>query len=278
MNFFQKLVFSFLFVINNLAAQTDIDKQLKYADKLFESMQYFDAVTEYKRLHFFKAANNNNSDIYTKIALCYKAGGYYDNAIKYFSQAEKVAASDSVVFQNRIEIIRCNILRKSTSRAVQLCNEIEKDVRFVLKRHEVFYWRGWAYMISDDWENAVKNFAVSEQFKELKLLCEQVINDKVSIPFAKVISYILPGAGQIYSGKIFSGLMSLAWNLAAGYFTINAFISSRAFDGIVIANLVWHRFYKGNLENSENFAVEKNLKIANKALNFLQNEYKGPKP
>jgi hypothetical protein len=88
----------------------------------------------------------------------------------------------------------------------------------------------------------------------------------------------LPGSGQIYAGNYFSGFLSLAWNVAAGYFTINSFLANRAFDGIVIGELVWLRFYKGNVENAEKYAVQKNLEVSNKTLKFLQEEYRGLKP
>lgn len=278
MHYFAKIFIALLLCLNIIAAQNSIDDQIEYANKLFVSNQYFDAITEYKRLLFFITDSDSQSYYYSQIARCYKAGSHFEDAIKYFSLAEVSSSNDSISFEYKIEIIRCNILRKSTARALQLCDALEKKMCYASKKDEINYWRGWAHMFSDDWENAAKAFSEKEVQLELKKLCKRVVDDKVSITFAKVISYILPGAGQIYSGKIFSGLMSLAWNLSAGYFTINAFMANRAFDGLVISNLVWLRFYRGNLENAENFAVEKNLVIANNALEYLQNEYKGLKP
>ena len=88
----------------------------------------------------------------------------------------------------------------------------------------------------------------------------------------------MPGSGAIYCGKFLSGLMSLGWNFLAGFWTINSFVEDRIFDGVVIAELVWLRFYRGAIQNAEEFAVEKNLEVANKSLRYLQNEYKGIKP
>jgi hypothetical protein len=72
--------------------------------------------------------------------------------------------------------------------------------------------------------------------------------------------------------------MSLGWNALAGYWTINAFNAGRVFDGIVVGELVWLRFYRGSIQNAGEFAVEKNLEVADKTLRFLQNEYTGIKP
>ncbi|MFA7421619.1 MAG: hypothetical protein WCZ90_18190 [Melioribacteraceae bacterium] len=274
----KKYVLALLYIFSALQAQSWSEKSLERAELLFNSNQYFDAITEYKRTLFFAKENDLSAKVNFRIAQCYKAGAFFNEAINYFGLAERNSNDDLFLFETKIEVIRCNILRKTTSRAFQLCNELESDSRFISKIEVINFWRGWAYMFADDWENSSKSFSKHDSQKELKLLCDQVQNDKLSVTFAKVISYILPGSGQIYSGKILSGLMSLAWNLAAGYFTVNAFIANRAFDGIVIGELVWIRFYRGNLENAETFAEQKNIEVANKALEYLQNEYRGLKP
>ncbi|MDP2037950.1 MAG: hypothetical protein Q8L04_11245 [Ignavibacteria bacterium] len=287
--FFLKLIFRMfritkyfvlfgIFCLQSIYAQSSVEAQLAWADKLFASNQYFDAITEYRRALFFDDQSQYTDQVNFRIAKCYKAGAHFDEAIKYFALAEKGAAHDSILFEAELEIIRCNILRKTTERALQLCDELGKNEKFSSKKNEINYWRGWAFMFAGDWESASKFFSETPADKELKLLCNQVIDAKVSVTFATVISYILPGAGQIYSGKILSGLMSLAWNLAAGYFTVNAFVANRAFDGIVIGELIWLRFYRGSIENAKNFAVEKNIEVSNKALKYLQNEYRGLKP
>ena len=266
---------AFLFSVK---AQDHLSIQLDYANNLFKNRQYFDAITEYKRLQFFDSTKTFNYEIDYKIGECYKAGGKYDDAIKYFSFAELSARNEDEYCDSKTQIIRTNILRKTTDRALQLCDELEKDQRFNGKSDQINYWRGWALILADNWENAAKSFAKINSNHELKKLAEQTDKAKVSVTFAKVISYILPGAGAIYSGKILSGLMSLGWNLLSGYWTVNSFMEDRVFDGVVVAELVWLRFYRGAIQNAEEFALEKNLEVSNKSLRYLQNEYKGIKP
>jgi TM2 domain-containing membrane protein YozV len=133
-------------------------------------------------------------------------------------------------------------------------------------------------MFADDWKSASESFAKINSYHELKLLCDRVEKEKVSVTFAKVISYILPGAGQFYTGHYLSGTMSLGYSVLFGYLTINAFIEDRVFDGAAIGALLWLRFYRGNVQNAEEFAEEKNIVAANKALRYLQNNYQGNKP
>ncbi|MCX6175645.1 MAG: hypothetical protein NTZ27_12905 [Ignavibacteriales bacterium] len=266
---------TFLFTVK---AQDHLSIQFDYANNLFNSKQYYDAITEYKRLQFFDSTKTFNYESNYKIGECYKAGAKYDEEIKYFSFAELSARNDDEYCDSKTQIIRTNILRRTTDRALQLCDELEKDQRFSEKSDQINYWRGWTYIFADNWEAAAKSFAKINSNHELKILAERTDKAKVSVTFAKVISYILPGAGAIYSGKFLSGLMSLGWNLLSGYWTVSSFIEDRVFDGVVVAELVWLRFYRGAIQNAEEFALEKNLEISNKSLRYLQNEYKGVKP
>ena len=277
-----KIRFTIIFFLSvllfSVEAQDHLSIQFDYANNLFNSRQYYEAITEYKRLQFFDSTKTFNYEINNKIGECYKAGAKYDDAIKYFSFAEQNAYNNDEYFDSKTQIIRTNILRRTTDRALQLCDELEKDQRFSGKSDQINYWRGWAFIFADDWKNAARSFAKINFKHELKILADQTDKAKVSVTFAKVISYILPGVGAIYSGKILSGLMSLGWNLLSGYWTVNSFMEDRVFDGVVVAELVWLRFYRGAVQNAETFAIEKNLEVANKSLRYLQNEYKGIKP
>ena len=275
-----RLIFiSFYFFLAFITKGQDyLSVQFDYANNLFNSSQYFDAITEYKRVLFFDSTKSYQYEANFKIGESYKAGAKFDDAIRYFSFAELNARNDEEVLETKTQIIRTNILRRTTDRALQLCDELEKESRFRYKTDKINYWRGWAYMFADDWKSAAKSFAKINSNHELKLLAESTDKAKVSVTFAKVISYILPGAGAIYSGKFLSGLMSLGWNALAGYWTINSFIEKRAFDGIVVGELVWLRFYRGAIQNADEIAIAKNLETSNKSLRFLQNEYKGIKP
>lgn len=273
------LILSFIFLLSfEIKGQDNLLKQFESAERLYNNNNFYDAVTEYKRLLFFDLTGTYQYKAECRIGECYKSGAKFEEAIKYFSEAAKYVPNDDELFYSKTQIIRTNILRKTTDRAIQLCDELEKDERFKTKADTILYWKGWAYMFADNWENASGTFAKISPFHELRKLSDQTNKAKVSVTFAKVISYILPGSGAIYSGKFLSGLMSLGWNALAGYWTINSFVNNRVFDGIVIGELVWLRFYRGAIQNAGDYAAEKNLEIANKSLRYLQNEYKGIKP
>lgn len=279
MKFVKKYFGLILFILPAfLNAQNLLSIQSDYADNLFKTKQYFDAITEYKRLLFFDSKKEYAYDVNLKIGKAYKAGAKLDEAINYFAIAEMNASAQAQKSNAKIEIIKTNILRRTTDRALQLLNELENDKSSAIEKDSLNYWRGWAYIFADDWKKAGEYFAKINSYNELKLLCNKVENEKVSVTFAKVISYILPGAGQIYAGHFGSGLLSLGYNVLFGYLAINSFASDRIFDGAAVGLLLWLRFYRGNIQNAESFAIEKNIETSNNALRYLQNNYQGSKP
>lgn len=267
-----------LFFCSVSFSNDELARQYEYADKLFNDQNYFEAITEFKRLSFFDEKNVYAYESNYKIGIAYKYGGFYDNSVSYLSRAIRTTKNIDERIQAEFQIVRCNILRKTTDRALQLLSQMEKDSVYSNHQNEIHYWKGWSYMISDRWDSAAESFANISDDHELKILSEQVSNDKYSVTFARVISYILPGAGQFYTGNYLSGLMSLAWNVLWGYLTINSFIENRAFDGVAIGSLLWLRFYRGNIQNAEKLAVQKNIEIANTALLYLMENYRGEKP
>ncbi len=255
-----------------------LSNQLSYADSLFESENYFDAITEYKRLVFFDKSEQFNYHANFKIGLSYKYGGKYDEAIRYFSLSELTAKTDSQKINSLLQIIRVNILRRTTNNAFALLAQLEKDYSDKLDSDTILYWRGWAYIMADDWENASLMFDKIDSKHPLKKIADEVEDNKYSVTFATLISYILPGSGQIYTGNYLSGFLSLGWNVLWGYLTVHAFVTDRVLEGILMGGLLWARFYRGNFKNAEKFAIGKNIEISNKAYRYLKNNYKGIKP
>lgn len=260
----------FIVNVKIIFPQDDFYTQFEFAKKLFNEEKYFDAITEFKRLLFFAPTNVYEFEANYLIALSYKQGGFFTNASNYFSVALSHSKNKDEEFQTKIELIRLNILRYSTSLAHKQLDELQNNFMFNDKLNEIYYWRGWTYIYEDEWRKASNEFAHIEQNHFMKKFCEQIIKDRKSITLAKALSYFIPGSGQIYTGHYWNGLLSFGWNLLFGYLSINSFVENRIFDGVAISSLLWFRFYYGGIENSEKFAEQKNIDIFNDALIILQ--------
>jgi TM2 domain-containing membrane protein YozV len=261
-----------------LFSQDALRDQYSCALKLYNSGQYYDAITELKRLLFFDNKKNYTYDANEIIGMSYKMGAKFSDAILYFTIAEMNAGNAGQLFTSKIEVVRSNILRRTTSHAIALLDSLKKDGRFTAKTEDINYWTGWAYIFEDRWDEASRLFSDIDSAKSLAEFCKDVDQEKYSVTFADIISHFIPGAGQIYTGHYVSGFLSLGWNVLWGYLTINAFVENRVFDGLVIGNLLWLRFYSGNLQNAVKYAKDENTGITNKALDYLQSGYQGLKP
>lgn len=274
-----KRILLFIFAsLTSVVAQSTLEQQFEFANQLFNREKYFDAITELKRLQFFDKKNSFSFQSNLLIGISYKAGAKFDEAIKYLTLAEINNSDDEEYFLCRILNARTNILRRTTKQAEKILNELLDDPRFISKEKEINYWIGWNYIFSDEWEKAFEVFNENRLDTILAELCKTVDDEMYSVNFSKYSSYLIPGLGQFYTGEYVSGTLSLGWNILFGYLTINAFVEDRVFDGIIIGNFLWLRFYSGNIQNAEKFAIQKNLQISNKALDYLQYQYKGEKP
>lgn len=278
MTFVIKIFFISILFAACAFSQSTLQLQYEYAEHLFKQEKYFDSITELKRLQFFDLEKEYLFESNYLIAQCYKAGGKFDEAVKYFTLAEISAGNDSDYFNSKIFIARANILRRTNLQAERILNELLNDARFTAKHKELNYWLGWSYIFSDDWEKAQSIFSSNNLDTVLAEICENTQKEMYSVGFAKYSSYIIPGLGQFYTEEYLSGLLSFGWNLLGGYLTINSLLEDRVFDGIIVGNFLWMRFYSGNTENAEKFAIKKNLDISNTTLNFLQHYFPGEKP
>lgn len=263
---------------SNLFSQDNLKIQFDSAANLYNSGQYYDAVTEFKRLLFFDHEKIYAYSANQYVGLSYKMGAKFSDAILHFTVAEMNASNRDDLFNSKIEIIRANILRRTSAHAIALLDSLQKDGRFKNKSPQIFYWEGWAYIFDDKWDEAAKEFSKTDSNKALAQFCKNIDEKKYSETFANIASHFIPGSGQIYTGHYFSGFLSLGWNVLWGYLTINSFVADRIFDGLVVGNFLWLRFYNGNLQNAVKFTDEENLKITNEALNYLQTGYQGTKP
>ena len=268
-------VFVFLIAAGSLFAQREIKIQLAFADSLYNSGNYYQAITEYKRFLFFDKDSSAAGYCFSQIAESYKAGGFYGNVENYFRKAMKFEKSINSQKITEVELIRTMILSGKTNRALNELDTFENKFGDSLIAD---YWRGWTYLLNNQPELASFYFNESLAGKEISERLNKIINDEYSLFNIKLMSYILPGSGQIYTGHYFSGAVSFAWNALFGYMTVKAFKDRRIVEGLLIGDLLWLRFYKGNIQNAERFAKEKNIKLVNQLIENLQNNYKGKKP
>ncbi len=273
------ILFLFLYCLSfESAAQDILAEQKRHTEELFIEGKYFDAVTEGKRLTFFDTASRYSYTANLLIARSYKAGGRFNDALKYFNLARKYARNDLAGYESRIEAVKCLIILRSSS-ALTILRSLENEPS---AGHAQFgcpaYWRGWYYLFCGEPGNAAEEFAKNDEGKFLAAFCDSINNEKYSVNFGRSISYLIPGSGLFYAGEYYKGMMSLAWNALGIWLTADALNSNRALDGVLIANFAWFRFYFGGVRNADKEIRNRNNELTNSAIDYLTINYKGLKP
>ncbi len=255
--------------------KSELSVQKNFADSLFASEDYYAAITEYKRLIYFDSSKTYAYYANFRIGEAYKYGGFFDLAEEFFEKAEASTTDVTEKLAAEMEIVKSEILQRKINEAL---NRLDALARSGYDEAEINYWRGWAYLFGGSLNLSSEYFRKSQKAEFLTRITSAYSDSLYSVSDVKLMSYIFPGAGQIYLGEYFSGVMSLAWNALWIYVTANAFSDGRIIEGFLVGDLLWLRFYRGNVQNAERLAKEKNVKFVNRLLENLQNNYRGEKP
>jgi len=243
------------------------DLALELGDWLLDSGCYEDAITEYKRFIFFNHKSDNISYAYYKIGLAYRNENNWTESLDALQQAIQTAASDSLRDERKIALAVTFIANGNYSAAEFELLKVELFSKFESLRNKAAFLRGISTLYSFKWDESRNAFnkyfddttTIGNQVDSL-LATSQHLNYK-SPSFAKLLSTILPGAGQIYVGDWRNGINALAINMATGYVLVDALLEHRYNDAIFSFLWLFQRYYLGNRQHAEEIAQNHNLHL-----------------
>lgn len=249
---------------------------LDVAEKFFQKGQYDAAITEYKRHLFYFPEDIQRGAILYKIGLSYLNYEQWDHARVYLSAAQKQTGSDEKLrYQSQLRIGQSFLGQDRPEQAQEVLRDLLRDpivAREKDRAADVQYWLGTCALKSGDWVEALGIFHWLErevpgsvfaiQGRRLSRAAQEGYHLSHRSPtLAAVFSTLIPGSGQIYCGRLWDGLFSLALNASVGYLTVDAFRDGRRLDGLLLASLLWSRFYFGGQKNATRYAREYNGRV-----------------
>jgi tetratricopeptide (TPR) repeat protein len=257
----KSLFLSLLFVISGCFLSSA--EYLSFAEHLFEEGDYLRAISEYKRLKYFSVSKDSSEFYQFRIGTCYLKRGEYKKAKRVF---------DNLV----LEDVEDPYLERSIVISSSICSIKMGDIEYAkiglvdrMANEEVcdscHYLIGICHLKEKKWNDARDEFKRIEvdglRDKGLEKL-EKTSNAKFKSPkVALWLSTFIPGAGQIYSGKIFQGIVSFSLNVSLGYLTYKAAREDRNMDAFLILYFGVQRFYFGNLNQAQRYSKEYNRNI-----------------
>jgi TM2 domain-containing membrane protein YozV len=257
------IIFVFLFSFSSLWAEENsfIRKQKAFARELYIKGRYFDYIAEAERLRLFYKDESLDYCIYS----AYYHGGQYNTIVdyyRYYSENDKMKLPAALLVSG--SYAKLKDYHKSYSILKNFSYEdIDKDLKLSL-----FAGRIESLIYRDDLNSIKQEISAASPFLKdynsfllvsKALLARENIRI-ISAPGSAVMSAFIPGAGQIYSGDIYEGVLSflsVASTLAGGFYLKKKGEKNSSYTVFFFSGL----FYTGNIYGAYNSALSSNNRV-----------------
>ena len=215
----------------------------------FSKLENYDAaITEYKRFLFFHPNDARAARSYQKIGIAYRAQGLWQEAISTMRNAVLHALNHEEKSEYQLELAVTLIASQNYDLArFELIRGTMRTTSGPLYQRALFL-QAVVYIYQFRWEEArevLRHYTTDEMLD--KLFDKAVNLPQKSPKIAKVLSAILPGAGQVYASNWRDGLNALALNGVFGFVTVDSVLDRHYVDAITWTYFIFRRYYLGNL-------------------------------
>jgi hypothetical protein len=269
---------------SNSSAQQEMNrdefliKQKKFILSLREEQRYFDCISETQRLLYYDTGNNEKYEFF--INACYYSGMQYKTVIRRFFDAQYKALS--ILPENLFLLWHSFYNTGNSAEARDLLFNTSYDIfgsrHFDLFKNRLeFLTREFEFNNITQEIKKVKPFINSDDniFLLNELSDDAVRYSEINIKskwLSASLSAVIPGSGQMYSGKIIHGLISMA--SIAGSAGIAYYFHEKNERSLVFTfSFLTGLFYAGNIYGAWNSAVSTNLKNNREFSEFLIKKY-----
>lgn len=292
-----KLIVIFLLLLSSNAFTEQNITIKQFADSLFREEDYYRAITEYKRFLFLYPKHPKSDETKFLIGFSYFKGEKRDAAIRYFEELSSDSSKKASAFfeESYFFIGQTHFLanRHPIARA-QWQEFLEKypKSQFADAAH---YQRGWSFFLEEELERskeAFKKVTAKESHPEAKprdllkisltfkehagKMIEEIDrwgdHPRRSPLLAGVMSALLPGSGQWYTGRFWDGFSALLINGIFIYGIYAAFDAELYAAGGILA-FFGTGFYGGNIFSAVSGAYKFNRNIKESQWQRLKSQH-----
>ena len=241
--FFLILLFSFSCGFTTTAEELP----LSLAKYLFAQANYDAAITEYKRFLFFHPDDPRIGEVYQNIGLAYRAQDLWAEATNSLRMAVHHAADSESKSECQLELAVTLIAMQDYDLAQLALIKVTLQAPSALLYRRALFLRGIAYIYQFRWDEAREVLRDWSTDEKLDTLFDEASNvPQKSVNVARLLSTILPGAGQVYAGNWTSGLNAFLLNGTLGFLTVDAAFDRHYTDALLWGGLAFWRYYRGN--------------------------------
>jgi len=287
----------------------DADRQLEYADQLFESNEYTIAANEYMRFVHFFPDDERVKNAVCKTGVSYFMGGQHQHAVSVFRDVIDKYQNTDVADQASFMMSRSYLAMGEAGSAVNCLSNLVIVTEDSDLKDRGFYEIGWIYL-ENPWaggrigyKNGYEVFPESGAADTAQKYFQKISGrnkekyriDKLSSGIDRLQSSdwknpvlagslsVIPGVGQTYCGRYQDGIVALVLNTAFIFSAYESFTNDSPVLGGLIS-FVGAGFYMGNIYGAVSDAHKYNRRLYRYQVDDLRGNFrvelteKGKKP
>ena len=272
------------FVLLPTAHSQEFNKSelLDFADSLFQEEDYLNAAHEYRRYLFLFSEEESSDFVQFRLAASYQNAGRLASAIQAYQLLIDTYPNSTLMQRAQSSIAQCQLLQGNKDLAIRSLQQfLSKNPESNLAPR-VQFMIATMHMDNRDWEKASKTWEQiaikysDTPFAEMsERLMRMVTSGKLmsrrSPTVSGLLSAIIPGLGQAYSGRFLDGLQSLFVVGTIGAGTVH-YIDQEKYNVAIPVGLLGLFFYAGNVYGGVRAAKTFNRQQEDNFLDGLRTE------
>jgi hypothetical protein len=251
------------FLCKGFSGKTENPSQIAYPDSIFSAGNYSFAAMEYERIFFSSESSTEKTVALLKKSFCYKNLLQYGKANTTLERINTDSLSDSLQYAVRYEKALNSFLGESYYNAQGFLYEI----RLYTKNTELISKSLYLEILTENelrnWDKAdsllmcylaINKTNIDSSELNVMLSRPKLLNPKT----AKILSYIIPGSGQMMSGHVFRGLTSIVFQGSAAAFTYLSIKNGFYVSGFTTGLGIFEMLYSGGARYAYKLVLKKN--------------------
>jgi TolA-binding protein len=188
-----------------------------FAQSLFAAGEYYRAIGEFQRFLFFQPQHPLASEAQMTIGLAFFCGERWLPAFEVFRQVTRATPDASIRAEAALWMAETRARGGDQAEAIRLYQALLRQYPGSVIAQRAAYLIGWSHLRQRQWTEAREAFAQVDNESPYHVSSERLVallDTPPELPqrsptVARVLSTVLPGAGQIYTGHTLDGLIGL---------------------------------------------------------------------
>ena len=278
------LAVTLLLVFLPIAYSQEFNKSelLDFADSLFREDDYLNAAHEYRRYLFLFPTEDDSDFVQFRLAACYQNAGRLASAIQAYQVLIDTYPTSPLIQRAQSNIAQCQLLDGNKDVAIRSLQRFLSQYPDSDLAPRAQFMIATVQMEDKDWEKASKTWEQisvkypNTRFAEASDRLTRMVRSSKLMPkrsptLSGMLSAVIPGLGQAYSGRFLDGLQSLTVVGTIGAGTAY-YINREQYEVAIPVGLLGLFFYAGNVYGGVQAAKTFNNRQEDKFLDGLRDE------